>query len=795
MRKVFAVSTMIALLAGAAVQAVTIQENTVFPDINIIKSQLIDDGTAAGIRDLESGPNDIDAVSGQTFTLESPATVRAITLKSHSTYSESWLTTGNEILDIWIGEDSGTVSNNVSGATNLLTSVAITNMAFTAGNYYTFNLDSDVVLPAGDYSFQFQFQGPGTKNQWFVRRANGSATNNVGGLIFVQTTDGSPVDFPVDDPELGPGDDLVFGLHSTVIGTVPSFTVDPAEVTMLLGPSDNLATGSVDVAYTADSTMDISISISDESHPGSFSVLSTTPQTLSTPAPATTALEFEFDNTVSNLVAGESATGLVTIAWTETGSGITNQTVLPISASTGFAPDANNAFNQLVGNWGNPSNWDLGRVPGALGADRALIQNALGRVCNVETNFTGLFPYKVWIRTTAGTPNTLNVGADLKGSAEVWVGQAAGQYGVLNQTAGTVGTAVVKVGVDGTVASNSYYNLTGGTLELDAMTANRTVMTVSTNGEVVVNGGTLSLDLAGVFGTATLNGGGSINMQSGAIVMPNGVPQSIVYMGTPFAISGGSLNISGQDRFYSEFKVIGDAATIHFARIGTYGTACKFIFELGANGVSTIDSTGGYQSLANAVLVVDGENYTGGSTTINLFKSDNLNNVIAASNITITNFPAGVTAEVTQDQGTDLVTLTITVPGYAGWISEYGLSGTNADWNVDYDVDGDNNFYEYAFGGDPTNMAVKGYVPTAESVDDGGTEYFEYVYVRRIGTETELDYQPQFGTDLVYTNWSGAGVVELPITGTIDADYESVTNRVDMTGKPVGFMQLIVEQL
>lgn len=268
----------------------------------------------------------------------------------------------------------------------------------------------------------------------------------------------------------------------------------------------------------------------------------------------------------------------------------------------------------------------------------------------------------------------------------------------------------------------------------------------------------------------------------------------MVNLSTPVEISGGSLNVDGQPRFYSEFKVIGDAATIHTSRMGTYAGA-SFVFELGPSGVSTIDSSGGYQSLTNSLLLVDGANYAGGTTSINLFKSSNLNNQFAAGNITLTNFADGVTAVVTQDKAVNAVILTITVPGYAGWIGGYGLSGTNADWNVDYDGDSENNFYEYAFGGDPTNIAVKGYVPTSASVEDGGTTYFEYVYPRRSGSDTGLDYQPVFGTDLVYTNWSGADVVELPTTGTIDADYESVTNRVDTTGIPTGFMELIIDQL
>jgi hypothetical protein len=42
----------------------------------------------------------------------------------------------------------------------------------------------------------------------------------------------------------------------------------------------------------------------------------------------------EFDNSVAGLtVIGSSATGLVTVSWTETGTGVTNDTVVPVSAT------------------------------------------------------------------------------------------------------------------------------------------------------------------------------------------------------------------------------------------------------------------------------------------------------------------------------------------------------------------------------------------------------------------------------------------------------------------------------
>ena len=104
----------------------------------------------------------------------------------------------------------------------------------------------------------------------------------------------------------------------------------------LLGPA-TLATGSVDLVYgTASNDLEItSIAVSDESHGvGSFNVLSTYPDTLASTWDGTSTLEVEFDNSVAGLVVNaSSATGLVTVTWTETGTGVTNDTVVPVSAT------------------------------------------------------------------------------------------------------------------------------------------------------------------------------------------------------------------------------------------------------------------------------------------------------------------------------------------------------------------------------------------------------------------------------------------------------------------------------
>jgi hypothetical protein len=133
------------------------------------------------------------------------------------------------------------------------------------------------------------------------------------------------------------------------------------------------------------------------------------------------------------------------------------------------------------------------------------------------------------------------------------------------------------------------------------------------------------------------------------------------------------------------------------------------------------------------------------------------------------------------------------VPGdfssYSSWAAAYPtLTGGEQD-----DSDGDtlNNLYEYAFGGNPTNGFVDGNIPTFTIADVGSSNVIEYVYYRRIGT-SDLSYQLELGTDLVYTNWSGSGYTELPEKGVIDADFEAVTNLIP-TQDAVKFIRLKVE--
>jgi hypothetical protein len=114
----------------------------------------------------------------------------------------------------------------------------------------------------------------------------------------------------------------------TVSGLATELSVNPDSIAMDLGVLDSSVTSTVDVSLVASTNMDITVSISDTNSVG-FSVLSAASQTLTN---SPTALEFEFDNTVAGL-SGETATGLVTIAWTDVPGGTSGQVLLPISVT------------------------------------------------------------------------------------------------------------------------------------------------------------------------------------------------------------------------------------------------------------------------------------------------------------------------------------------------------------------------------------------------------------------------------------------------------------------------------
>ncbi|VGO12501.1 Arylsulfatase [Pontiella desulfatans] len=139
-----------------------------------------------------------------------------------------------------------------------------------------------------------------------------------------------------------------------------------------------------------------------------------------------------------------------------------------------------------------------------------------------------------------------------------------------------------------------------------------------------------------------------------------------------------------------------------------------------------------------------------------------------------------------------------TATSFETWKVQYfGMTDDSGDGAsiANPDNDSADNLIEYAMGGDPLDDSDTGYVPTSGMLAENGTNWFEFVHPRRIGAEGEIAYRIESSSNLISNDWKTAAHTELPMTGSLDAAYEAVTNRIDTTGKTNEFIRLKVEAL
>jgi hypothetical protein len=122
---------------------------------------------------------------------------------------------------------------------------------------------------------------------------------------------------------------------------------------------------------------------------------------------------------------------------------------------------------------------------------------------------------------------------------------------------------------------------------------------------------------------------------------------------------------------------------------------------------------------------------------------------------------------------------------FADWAVPYALNAAVTNYQNDTDGDGLDNLTEYALGGNPTNGTFSaGNLPAFRQ---GG---IEYVYRRRQDAAArQLSYSVELSRDLRSPAWGTNGIVETG-SGVIDADFESVTNRITATTNKAGFVRL-----
>ncbi len=206
----------------------------------------------------------------------------------------------------------------------------------------------------------------------------------------------------------------------------------------------------------------------------------------------------------------------------------------------------------------------------------------------------------------------------------------------------------------------------GGILEIGDGTSlrllpNAGTVDVRAGGRLNVNGGTVEQDLTqtnAVVVSVVRNDGGTVAVESGALLITNGVPQTVLIVKNNLEVSGGEMVLQAQTRLQGELRVIGSDGSVNLGWLGSHGgVSGSLVWELDSAGVSPVICSG-WASLGPHSITVDGTGYGGGSTNLLLLQCAAIVNT--SSVVNVTGFNQSVyRATVTQDEAQDWVRLNI----------------------------------------------------------------------------------------------------------------------------------------
>ncbi len=200
------------------------------------------------------------------------------------------------------------------------------------------------------------------------------------------------------------------------------------------------------------------------------------------------------------------------------------------------------------------------------------------------------------------------------------------------------------------------------------------------------------------------------------------------------------------------------------------------------NNAPANNSESGYLFTADATGVlgqitrggVTGVNRTATSPALNEFIRSDLDGTVTLMMVRISNSSANDTWASCEAVGFIPPRLKLTYSPLSTWALGYGLYDPDAGADADPDGDGASNFYEFVFGGDPTNANFTGHAMTGRVINSSGTNWIELVHARRSGVG--LMYAIEESTNLISGNWTTNGWV---VVGPQPAgeDFGLITNR------------------
>ncbi|VGO22083.1 hypothetical protein [Pontiella sulfatireligans] len=129
--------------------------------------------------------------------------------------------------------------------------------------------------------------------------------------------------------------------------------------------------------------------------------------------------------------------------------------------------------------------------------------------------------------------------------------------------------------------------------------------------------------------------------------------------------------------------------------------------------------------------------------------------------------------------------------GYDAWAVDYNLIGGALD---DDDGDGIDNLTEYAQNGVPDDPSKTGTSPALGAMaSDGGTQWIEFVYLKRVSADNGLTYSLVQRQGLVQGGWMNNGDIVEAGESVAVGNFKTVTNQVPTNGKSQEFVKLLIE--